>query len=275
MQEIWKDIEGYEKYQISNLGNVYSKKTHKLLTPKADKKGYLRVAFYENKKNNTFKVHRLVAQAFIPNPLNLPQVNHKDENKSNNTVDNLEWCDNHYNHEYGTREERVSKTMTNHVSDSVPVMCVETGIIYPSISEAARQTKAHNIFYCCTGKRNMSGGFHWKYATDLRRVDGRLQKVEKQVKKVVVGDIVRVPNERRGYKVRARDKRFIICTKSLFGSVQYFIIDLVDKKRGPDDSVFCSGYETKEQCEERLKELSDGVLELSRRRSIPLDIEVQ
>ena len=75
MNEIWKDIEGFEEYQVSNSGKVYSKRTDILLKPHSDKKGYLRVKFFKNNKGFTFKVHRLVAQAFIPNPNNLPQVN--------------------------------------------------------------------------------------------------------------------------------------------------------------------------------------------------------
>ena len=73
--------------------------------------------------------------------------------------------------------------------------------------------------------------------------------------RVNVGDKVWIPNEKRTYRVRARDDRYIICTKSCFGTVLYFIVDLVDKWRAPDDRVFCSGYETDEDCQERLKEL--------------------
>lgn len=121
-KRIWKDIQGFEGlYQVSNDGKVRSldriinykdgrarlEKGHKL-KPHADKKGYTRVTLCKNNKCKPYLVHRLVAMAFIPNPNNWPQVNHKDENKTNNTVWNLEWCDRIYNCNYGTRNERIS-----------------------------------------------------------------------------------------------------------------------------------------------------------------------
>ena len=93
--------------------------------------------------------------------------------------------------------------------------------------------------------------------------------------RVQVGDKVYIPREKRPYRVMARDDRYIICTKPFFDTVLYFIIDLDDKWRAPDNLVFCFGYETKEQCEERLKWLQEGIMELSRRHGIPLDIEVE
>lgn len=95
--------------------------------------------------------------------------------------------------------------------------------------------------------------------------------------KVTVGDKVFVPKEKRPYKVRARDDRYIICTKPYNPkhTVQYFIIDLQERWRAPDDRIFCSGYETDEHCAERLKELQDGKIGLSFRHGIPLDIEIE
>lgn len=94
---------------------------------------------------------------------------------------------------------------------------------------------------------------------------------------VDVGDKVCIPDEKHPYTVQCRDNRYIICTKpfNLRHTVQYFIIDLVDKWRAPDDSVFCFGYETPEQCRERLRELRCGEIHLSRRRGVPLDVGVE
>lgn len=114
--EIWKDIEGYESYyQISNLGNVKSldridaigrEIKGRLLKWKHNNRGYFTISLNKNGKARYFLVHRLVATTFIKNPDNLSEVNHIDEDKSNNSVGNLEWCTSEYNHKYGTREER-------------------------------------------------------------------------------------------------------------------------------------------------------------------------
>jgi hypothetical protein len=98
-KEIWKDCKGYEgKYQVSSMGRVWSIKRQSVLKGSADKDGYIRVQLTaKNGKTKTEKVHRLVAIAFLDNPDNLPQVNHKDENKQNNCITNLEWCDCSYN----------------------------------------------------------------------------------------------------------------------------------------------------------------------------------
>ena len=95
--------------------------------------------------------------------------------------------------------------------------------------------------------------------------------------KVKVGDKVYIPTDKRPYRVRARDDRYIICTKpfNIKHTVLYFIIDLVDRWRAPDNMVFCFGYETDKDCMDRLKELQEGKIELSQRRGIPLDIEIE
>ena len=92
--------------------------------------------------------------------------------------------------------------------------------------------------------------------------------------KVKIGDKVYIPKEKKPYKVKARDERYIICTKPCFGTVLYFIVDLKERWRAPDNMVFCSGYETEEDCKERLEELQNGRIELSIRRGIPLDIDI-
>jgi len=96
--EIWRDIEGCEgRYQISSWGRVRNSKTGDILTPYKNEKGYLKVSLMIGGKCKKFRVNRLVAFAFIPNPYNLPQVNHKDGNKENNSYTNLEWTTNEIN----------------------------------------------------------------------------------------------------------------------------------------------------------------------------------
>lgn len=124
MSEEWRPVVGYEGlYEVSNTGQVRSLDMYvkcrygnyrlhkgKVLSPVKDKKGYLKVVLCCNGKCKTIKVHRLIAQAFLLNPDNLPQVNHKDEDKTNNCVENLEWCTAKYNNNYGTRKDKVRET---------------------------------------------------------------------------------------------------------------------------------------------------------------------
>lgn len=120
MIEEWRPIEVYEGlYEVSSYGRVRSVDRYdsrnqfrkgKVLSPGKDKNGYLKVVLHCNGKCKTINVHRLVAQAFIPNPDNLPMINHKDEDKTNNNVTNLEWCDVKYNLNYGTARIRERDT---------------------------------------------------------------------------------------------------------------------------------------------------------------------
>lgn len=133
MEEIWKDIVGYEGfYQVSNLGRVKSLDRYievtnkrgtsyrrpikgKLLSLNSADDDYISVALNKDNTSVFYSVHRLVAQAFIPNPDNLPMINHKDESRTNNCVDNLEWCTAKYNSNYGTRCERLSKSLSGRI----------------------------------------------------------------------------------------------------------------------------------------------------------------
>ena len=114
MIEIWKDLPGYEGlYKISNLGRVYSvyKKSYK--ETYYDKNGYVMIGLCKEGKHKNLRLHRLVAEAFIPNANNLPCINHKDEDKTNNRASNLEWCTPAYNNTYGSRIERAANSNRN------------------------------------------------------------------------------------------------------------------------------------------------------------------
>ena len=171
MEEQWRTVvyDGvvYDNYEVSNFGRVRSLNYNgergriKVLKARDNGTGYLNVVLYKNKKPKRFYVHRLVALMFIENddPTVKTDVNHKDENKSNNAVDNLEWCDRKYNIHHGTRTKRVSKKLSKRVR------CIETGIIYESCHDVERKTglSYKNISSCCNGKRKTVSGFHWEY----------------------------------------------------------------------------------------------------------------
>lgn len=126
MREIFKDVVGYEGlYQVSNLGRVRSSYSGKILRSATKKRGYQYVNLYKDKISKMHQVHRLVAMTFIPNPNNLPIVNHKDEDPTNNNVENLEWCTHTYNINYGTARQRISESRIGHnfglVGESAPM----------------------------------------------------------------------------------------------------------------------------------------------------------
>ena len=154
--EIWKDIKGYERlYQVSNLGRVKSLNKFKgrILKP-IIQNGYAYVDLSKHCEHHRMILHRLVAETFIENPLHLPEVNHKDENKLNNCADNLEFCSSKYNSNYGTRNKRKSK----------PIQCIETGVIYWGAREMERQTGIkHNNIANAIKNNTKAGGYHWQY----------------------------------------------------------------------------------------------------------------
>lgn len=165
--EIWKPIKGYENiYNVSNCGNVYSYRLKRNLKLSTDKIGYVRIGLQKTNRKDVklFYVHRLVAEAFIPNKEEKPFINHKDENKQNNCVDNLEWCTHKENMNYGTRNERIGKANKNSIYFSKKVKCITTGEIFESMNEAFRKTGiwTTNIAKCCNGKRKTAGGLQWQ-----------------------------------------------------------------------------------------------------------------
>lgn len=171
-KEEWRPVVGYEGiYEVSEYGDIASLNYNKtgvrsIRKPKITKDGYLEIALCRDSKMKHVRVHRVVAMAFIPNPNNLPQINHKDENKLNNHVENLEWCNLKYNVNYGTAIERRSKKI------SIPVvqMSLDGDIIseYESVSEAAKQVglSTGDIVNVCNGKHVSAHGYKWRYKDD-------------------------------------------------------------------------------------------------------------
>lgn len=164
--EIWKDIPGFPDYQVSNIGRVKRIRDIgrngliRILKPVVYSNGYKVI----NLSGKRVGVHRLVAMAFIPNPNHYREINHKNEIKSDNRVENLEWCTRAYNDNYGTRNKRVSEKL----SKSVLQFTIDGVLVnqYYGIHEAMRQTgiDARNIHSVIKGKRKTTGGFIWKYA---------------------------------------------------------------------------------------------------------------
>ena len=168
--EIWKDIKGYEGlYQVSNRGRVKSLWFGKenILKP-GSCRGYLHIGLSKNGEYKQYMVHRLVAQAFLSNPNNLSVINHKDENKTNNSIENLEWCDHKYNINFGTRNQRCAEKMTNGKL-SKPVLQYEKSGEFVREWKSTRDVQRNlgfansSISRCCNGKLKTSYGFIWKY----------------------------------------------------------------------------------------------------------------
>ena len=160
-----KDIKGYEKlYAITPEGEVYSYKYKKFLKPMTNRYGYLYVNLSRNGKYKSCTIHRLVAEAYLPNTENLPEVNHKDENKTNNCLQNLEWCDHKYNINYGTRNEKVSN------SHKKPILqfTLDGELVreWPSANDVGREVRK-GINSCLRGKAKTAYGYKWKYKEDI------------------------------------------------------------------------------------------------------------
>jgi hypothetical protein len=160
---MWKKI--YDKYEVSERGTVRNAETKKILSSYMGSGGYEMCCLFIDGKSRQCRVHRLVAEAFLPNPENKPQVNHIDGDKLNNSVDNLEWATNSENikHRYYKLNMGVMRK----------VRCVETGVVYESEMEAERLTNisGSNISHCCHHRPRYitAGGFHWEFVEETKK----------------------------------------------------------------------------------------------------------
>ena len=158
-----KDIKNYEGlYAVTSCGKVYSYKNKIFLKPNPIKNNYLQVTLYKNGIRKNFLVHRLVAEAYLPNPNNLSEVNHKNENKKDNYLNNLEWCDRINNCNYGSRNQKISKAVGQYTKTG------EFIAQFNSISEAGRITgiNINCISRCCRGNFKTAGKYVWKFISE-------------------------------------------------------------------------------------------------------------
>ena len=174
MEEVWKSIKNYEGlYEISNLGDVKSlnynnTKKEKKLCKKKDKSGYLYVVLCKQGKQKSFKIHTLVANAFIENPYNNIYVHHKDEDKTNNCVDNLQWVNHKDNCNYGTRNKRISEKLINRKDESKLVYQYSKDGVLISVFNSTKECQRNgynqgHVASCCRGERKLHKGYIWSY----------------------------------------------------------------------------------------------------------------
>ena len=160
----WRKIEGFPKYSVSDEGMVRNDETGKILKPDICNGGYLRVTLCKDGKTTRKMLHRLVAEMFIPNKDNKTQVNHIDGNKQNNALFNLEWVTRSENEQHKYRVLKVDQTKYNHHKRKV--FCVDTGVVYDGVKEAARAIGVHHssMTSCLRGRTYTCAGYRWKYA---------------------------------------------------------------------------------------------------------------
>ena len=160
--ETFVKIEGFENYEVSNLGKVRNIKSGRLLKPQLHSAGYLMHGLYENNKKKYLLLHRILATAFIDNPDEKPCVNHIDENKLNNDLSNLEWCTKRENNVHGTRIKRIAEKN----SQKVIQLDLDDNVlnVFKSMVQAERETGVphQNISSCCKGRRKSAGKYKWR-----------------------------------------------------------------------------------------------------------------
>ena len=156
---MWKTIRDFPNYEVSETGQVRIKETQVIRKNQIQHTGYEAILLSKDGRRKLCSIHRLVAEAFLENPDNLPVVNHKDENKLNNHVDNLEWCTHKYNVHYSNSQQRASE------SRKLKIICIELNKIYDSCKDAALELKVprSSICHVLKGKRNHTHGYHFSY----------------------------------------------------------------------------------------------------------------
>lgn len=178
----YRDIEGYEgHYMVDTKGNVFSLKRKKIMTPCKSNNGYMQVHLSIDGVMKSHKIHRLVAKTFIPNPYNLPQVNHKDEDKTNNCVENLEWCTQSYNMNYNDGQKRrassrdyeeISKKRSEVQSKEVTQYDFDGRIVAIWRNAYVAEEHGYNrtmINQCCLGNKKSHKGYVWKYTNNIEK----------------------------------------------------------------------------------------------------------
>ena len=174
-----KIIEDFPMYEITSDGRVWSNYRNIYLSPKYDKDGYATVCLRKNNKNYSKRVHRLVAETFIPNPNNYPIVNHKDENVKNNNVENLEWCSVSYNTKYGSGIQKMLSSRGDKLKGknnygAIPIVQLDLNYNFIKQWDCAADVEREmslsrgNIRRCCNGKRKSCGGYIWKNLEDYK-----------------------------------------------------------------------------------------------------------
>ena len=160
--ETFVKIEGFEKYEVSNLGKVRNIKSGRVLKTSLNNNGYLRLFLCKNNKRKHLYLHRIIATAFIDNPDEKPCVNHIDENKLNNDLSNLEWCTVRENLIHGTRTKRAAEKL----SQKVIQLDLNGNVLneFESMVQAGQETgvSRSNISSCCNGKLKSAGGYKWR-----------------------------------------------------------------------------------------------------------------
>lgn len=160
-EEVWKVVPGYEEYEASNTGKLRNSKTKKIINGTKGSSGYIRVALRKKYKQTSIAIHRLIALAYIPNPLNKAQVDHIDNVKYHNNIENLRWV---------TQGENVKsnweyRRLNNIKPQKRKVICVETNKIYNSYRSAAKDYNIHKkrVYDALIGVQQTAGGVHWKF----------------------------------------------------------------------------------------------------------------